>query len=861
MNTTQDIKIPYAKEGVIRTAQIDDTISPTDSVQLAVNMNFDRVGALQTRPGVTQYATSEGSKIKNFGVLNNELIVPGFDRLFKLAPTLNFSGPTEGRIMSAVKVDDTHILVFWSGVTTHGFAQVFSANQTTGVMVAIGSPLTFEGSQNLFNAAIQVDSTHYLNLWGSTSAGVGQAQVFAVSGSFAVTAVGSPFTFDATAALSIGLAQINSTHFITFYAGASGVGKAVVLAVDGSFAVTAPGATFTFDASQGLFNQTLALGDGLHFINFWNSTSNDGKVQTFLVNTGTWAITAVGSPLTFDSTNAQSFAAASLADSQHFILFWNSVGVGGLAQVFNVAPSTFAVTAIGTALTFTSQTFAGPSTVSMGDGIHFVTFWQGNSQKGYGQIFNVNLSTFVVSYTSLAESIGDTGNGGYNSVVLGSAYHVVNFWSATGSPGTGEASVFKMEAIPTAQNILFAQKANGDVDIWNGATWVNVRTNLRTGGKARFSQYLNYLWMVNGNTAIGNPVATSNGSTFGTTLVPVGFPPGDFIHAGFEGRIWVLDATYGIIYYSDIVQFTPPDVYTITYDPDVNFIKDIAPQNGQKFTGVFEVPRALLIFTQDSIFRIYGATSIDAYPAYNVGTYSQESIVETKTGIFFHHSSGFYQFDYGSQPVEISRRIIDFIKAIPRTQYPDIVGVYDGFDAIEWAVGTVTVEGVTFTNCVCRYTISTQVWTIYDYVGNVITAMISFDDGTSLYHLLGTLAGKVGAMDTGTTDFGEPFYFEYIDRWRSFTDMYAKIKSISGVNVYSENAAGASLLYQVQKDPPNVWTPIDTVDQENNSLFPNSGTDDFDVMRFRLVGTSKGTSVVVHGIEILSLTDKGYNEN
>jgi hypothetical protein len=368
--------------------------------------------------------------------------------------------------------------------------------------------------------------------------------------------------------------------------------------------------------------------------------------------------------------------------------------------------------------------------------------------------------------------------------------------------------------------------------------------------------------MVNGNAAIGgDPVATSNGGAFGTDLVPENFPKGDFIHAGFEGRVWVADNQIGAIYYTDIVQFTPPDVYTLTYDPEVNFITNLAPQTGQQFTALYRVPRALLVFTEDNIYRIYGATSVDAYPAYNVGTYSQESIIETKTGIFFHHSSGFYQFDYGSQPVEISRRVIDFVKAIPRSYYEDITGVYDGFDAVEWSVGQVVVEGVVFSNCVMRYTISTQVWTIYDYTDNTITAMIQYDDGTTLNHLMGTSIGRTGAMDVGVSDFGEPFYYEYIDRWRSFTELYCMTKSLSGFSVYSENAAGANLSYQIQKSGPNAWKQIMNIDERTNSLQQNSSTDDFDVLRLRIAGNTAGAQVVIHGIEITQLTIKGFETN
>jgi len=173
----------------------------------------------------------------------------------------------------------------------------------------------------------------------------------------------------------------------------------------------------------------------------------------------------------------------------------------------------------------------------------------------------------------------------------------------------------------------------------------------------------------------------------------------------------------------------------------------------------------------------------------------------------------------------------------------------------------VTVEGVVYTSCVLRYTISTQVWTVYDYKGNVITANIYFDDGVELNHLMGTAAGKTGAMDSGFTDFGSPFYYEYIDRWRSFTEMYYQAKSISGFNVYSENAAGANLMYQTQKSGPNAWKPLGTVTEANNALMPNSSTDDFDVMRIRLAGNTKGAQVVVHGIEITQLTIKGQEQN
>ena len=404
---------------------------------------------------------------------------------------------------------------------------------------------------------------------------------------------------------------------------------------------------------------------------------------------------------------------------------------------------------------------------------------------------------------------------------------------------------------------LFSQVGT-DVSVWSGSAWVSVRTTT-VSTKARFSQWLNHLYMVNGTDAI----QCSDGGAFAATanFVPsTAMPIGDFIQAGFDGRIWIGNKASDVLYYSDQVQFTPPSTYVLSYTA-TNFIKNFSPQDGESMTGLFRVPRALLIFKQNHIYRVYNSGNVDPFPAYNVGTYSQESIIQAKDGVYFNHSSGFYKFAYDGQPQEISRRVIDFVKAIPRSSYENIVGIYDGFDAVKWSVGSVTVEGVTYANCQMRYTLSTQTWTIYDFGTNGITSLVSFDDGTTLYQICGTSAGKIGALDTGTTDFGASIPFEMIDRWRSFTAMYSHVKSVSGIMVFSENGGGTKLQYQTEKSAVDKWEYIDTIKDEWDALFPNASTMDFNGIRFRLVGNSIGTPMIFHGIEILTIQDKGLNQN
>lgn len=861
MQTIKNVKIPYATEGIIRTAQLDDTITPENSVQLAVNMNFDRVGAMQTRPGVTEYADQLSGPVRNFGTLNNNEILDGYENIRKLIITNDFSDPVQD--VSIAKVDATHFLVCWSGASQDGFAQVVSVDVDTGIVTKIGSALEYDTSDSKGNKVLRITSAKFILFWSGPS-GDGYVQVLDVNAStFAVTTVGSALEFDTSDAPQMSAAQVNSNHFTLLYTDGAALYVSNFEVNTGTWAVTEVGSRLTLDASAPFDLSVVAVGNGTHFLAFWDDTSVNGKAQVYSVNTSTWDSTAIGTPLTFYATPPGLMSCCSMGDGQTFVNAWRGVSSKGIVQVFRVNPSTYAVTTPVSALEFDTVRGTYISNISMEDGSHFTLFWSSSGNDGNCRVYEVNLSTFTIAASSQKKTF-DSAVAVQNSAFLIDSSHLINFWDTTTTvPGPVVNSIFQVYGELQYNNYLYAQQSNNTVYNNNAASpgWVLRRATVNSTQKARFAQYLNYIWMVNGGDTFGDPVMTSNGGDFGTDLVPEDFPPGDFISAGFEGRVWVADAGSDTIYYTDIVQFVPPATYTLTYDPEVNFISSLSPQNGQTITGLVQVPRALLVFKQDSIFRIYGATSVDAYPAYNVGTYSQESIVTTKTGIFFHHSSGFYQFDYGGQPVEISRRIIDFVKAIPRSYYPEVKGIYDGFDCVKWYIGSVTVEGVTFSNCTVRFTISTQVWTVYDYVDNDITALIQYDDGTTLNQIMGTEDGLVGALDTGTTDFGEPFYYEYIGRWRSYTDMYANIKSISGFNVYSENAAGANLMYQVQKSGPNVWETIGTVDENNNALLPNDDTEDFDVIRLRLVGNTSGTTVVIHGIEILSITNKGYDQN
>ena len=509
LQSIDSIKIPYATEGVIRTAALDDTIAPEDSVQLAVNMNFDRVGALQTRPGVTSYADDLAGEIKSFGFLRNRITPDGYENLFLLGAQDVVSTETGFPVLT--KINDSHILLIWTGVGEDGFAQVMETDLATGGMIPIGTPLEFDVSLGLYLDCAKIDDNNYLITW--TGPGFdGFAQVLRVNTTtYAVTTLGTPLEFETSNASFISLSQIDANHFTCFYASTTD-SLATVLEVDlTTYAVTEPGATLTFEVGASLDTDSIPLGDGTRVLVVWQADSL-GKAQVFSVNLATWAITAIGTPFSF-ATNGRYNSIASLGDGEHFLNCYGDNGSDGTAQVFNVDSSTYAVTAVGTPVVYDPGNISNNSLGAMGDGENFVNFWVDSSSDVYAQILNVDPSTFDVTAIKTPLFI-ETGSGGESlrTVVMG-PYNIAAVWR--NESDEGEGAMYKTQADGVNQRFLYASSGEEIFNLPVSGTWTSRRSGLAQVSKPRFAQYLNYIWMVNGNDRIGgDPVATSSGGAW-----------------------------------------------------------------------------------------------------------------------------------------------------------------------------------------------------------------------------------------------------------------------------------------------------------------------------------------------------------
>lgn len=300
------------------------------------------------------------------------------------------------------------------------------------------------------------------------------------------------------------------------------------------------------------------------------------------------------------------------------------------------------------------------------------------------------------------------------------------------------------------------------------------------------------------------------------------------------------------LYFSSVITSTG----NITWSPTVDYV-DINPGDGEGGTGLKRFSLELLCFKPSYIYR-FRTSGVDPDPLIKIGTRSQESIVEGKRGLYFHHDTGFYRYT-GGYPEELSRPISDIVDTIPFGQFSKIVAWNDQ-DHIYWSIGNVTVqetkESVTFKNCVIRYTESSDVWTIYSYASDIRRGM-TYTPGTTISRLVANDMGVVATHNSGTSDLGEPISYRLRTKWYTWEGL-ANRKVIQEILAYCEKAQGITLMYKTDENLE--WKTIDQLTSLIN--FFDKQSIRFHRIKFQIVGLSKLEAPVFLGLEIV----KGINE-
>lgn len=380
----------------------------------------------------------------------------------------------------------------------------------------------------------------------------------------------------------------------------------------------------------------------------------------------------------------------------------------------------------------------------------------------------------------------------------------------------------------------------------NAGTWTAVGggSSFTASKKLRFETFLDYTFMV--SSAFLEPKSW-NGDTatdLGTTHL-MGAPSGQFINV-FKSRLYIAgtSANPDRLYFSTI-----PDISgNITWDTTNNYL-DVNPSDGMNITGLVNTGTLMLIFKERAMYRWNGSAT-DANLVVDVGTTSNESLATRNGAVFFFNPYGIYITD-GGYPVRISRPIERFIKGMSASFYGDVVGVCDD-DHYYCSIGDTTVDGVTYTNVVLVYTISTKTWTVRSYPER-IRAFANFIGTSGEYGVMcGNDDGDVQEFNAGSTDDGTAIQYRVKTKKLDF-GAYSIEKSFSDVMSFGDGLVGAQTIVTVEDGSPR---------PQSGGLFKWFFRESASKYRgryfiFELTGQSVDGQGVFEGWEILDLKPDG----
>jgi len=392
--------------------------------------------------------------------------------------------------------------------------------------------------------------------------------------------------------------------------------------------------------------------------------------------------------------------------------------------------------------------------------------------------------------------------------------------------------------------VAFTKSGSQSLFMYQSGSWSASLTGETGTLKTRFVTFNNYMFRVNGtdNMKVWNGASWE---TSGGQMNPDDMASYDtkFIEV-YKNRVYTAgNADYpNRLYFSSVISSTG----LISWTPTVDYV-DIW-EDGEQLTGIKRYSLELLLFKPNYTYR-FKTSGVDADPLIKVGTRSQESIIEGKKGLYFHHETGFYKYS-GGYPEDISRPISDIVSAIPYSYHDDISSWKDS-DHIYWSIGDLTVDGESWTNIVVRFTESSDLWTVYSYSTEFKFAT-EYNSGSAITQIAGADDGHVYTINSGTTDDGTAIGYRMITKWYDWDTILDRklFKKIVGL---CEKAQGSKLYYQTDDNPE--WTELGQL-RAYMTLFDQLNIR-FHRIRFKLRGISSQEAFIFQGLVVPEYENEG----
>ena len=401
---------------------------------------------------------------------------------------------------------------------------------------------------------------------------------------------------------------------------------------------------------------------------------------------------------------------------------------------------------------------------------------------------------------------------------------------------------------PTSANNKLICASNTVIRYLNGSTWTNIVTGLTTGLKTRFITYLNRVALLNGTDGVRS--WDGNAGTWLTTGGPLDVAnwPVTKLAVLLNGRVLALGNSTdpAQIYESSLqsagaISWTSGNRNTQVFTNDGNGDLVSAVSNG----------RVAILFKERAQYRYDGNSLQFIVP---VGTTSHESVITDDEGVtyFFGQggsSVGFYATT-GGYPKKISRPIQKWINAISPAFYDDIAGYTDG-NSVYWSIGSVTVDGTTYTNASVAYNFTDRTWECRNHADSFLVYAQYITSTGAMTVVGGDTDGYIQTMDSGNTDNGTNINIE-CETGPDFFTGRGRMKLIPEIITHCTDVQNLNVLARVD----GVLKPVGGITGED-TLFQNA---DLRGRRFnfKLVGSNSGTPFIFNGFSFPVIYDEGY---
>lgn len=370
---------------------------------------------------------------------------------------------------------------------------------------------------------------------------------------------------------------------------------------------------------------------------------------------------------------------------------------------------------------------------------------------------------------------------------------------------------------------------------WTEVTAAETAWANKAGINVEMEDFVGYCLMVGWGATDGFlPPASLTGTTFSTSTNVTNMPNAKFIKR-YRDRIFIGNCDISATAYPFRVYYsTVPVAGSLTWTVATNWF-DV--DYSEAITGLESNWDRLMVFTEYSAYMVTGVSPLVKKKVWDVGCSNHRTLKNSGQYMIWANRDGVWMSAGAQDPVNVSAKVNDFIDFSNMTNaFAEVVD-----EEYHLYLGSVTVNGVSYSNLALILDIPSQTWRWHEYYDG-FSIFAKFYTGGQDYLWMGATDGEVHKLGKYTdstlvsTDDGQPINSWFQTGAISFGTP-AERKELKKVFAYADKAQGLFLKARV----------VDANNQAVTAFKPLGELTKF-INEFQ-VNPDKGNYIQIEGVE------------